>query len=368
MGSATDVLVIGGGPAGLATAIAARTKGFEVTVADGAKPPIDKACGEGLLPDTLKALHKLGITIHSGEGMAFRGIRFLDATTTVEGRFPSIGGIGMRRTILHEKMVRRAQECGVSLLWNTPVTGVTEEGAVLGGRMMTARWIVGADGVNSRVRRWTGLESGSRQEVRFAQTRHYRIKPWTDCMEIRWGRKMQAYVTPLGSEETCLALISRDPRVRIEEAWKAYPVLASRLMDAEVNNADRGAITVTRKLDRVCKGNTVLTGDASGSVDAITGEGLCQSFRQALALADALKAGDLESYQTAHRRLAWRPNLMSRLLLHLDQYSFLRKRVLRTLAKNPYLFSRLLAIHVGEASALHSMTTSALLGWQLLAA
>src|SRR6267378_2491580 len=44
----TEILVIGGGPAGLAAAIAARKKGFEVTVADGAKPPIDKACGEGL--------------------------------------------------------------------------------------------------------------------------------------------------------------------------------------------------------------------------------------------------------------------------------------------------------------------------------
>ena len=52
MKESTDVLVIGGGPAGLATAIAARMKGFDVTVVDGAKPPIDKACGEGLMPST----------------------------------------------------------------------------------------------------------------------------------------------------------------------------------------------------------------------------------------------------------------------------------------------------------------------------
>jgi flavin-dependent dehydrogenase len=187
-------------------------------------------------------------------------------------------------------------------------------------------------------------------------------------MEIHWGRKMQAYVTPLGSEEICLTLISRHPRMRLEEAWKEYPLLASRLMNTEVTNADRGAITLTRKLDQVYKRNIVLTGDASGTVDAVTGEGLCQSFRQALALADALEAGDLESYQIAHWRLAWRPNLTGWLLLRLDQYSFVRKRALRALAKDPDLFSRLLAIHVGEASALHSVTTSALLGWQLLAA
>src|SRR5438105_7308201 len=45
----TDVLVIGGGPAGLTAAIAARLKGFDVAVADAAHPPIDKACGEGLM-------------------------------------------------------------------------------------------------------------------------------------------------------------------------------------------------------------------------------------------------------------------------------------------------------------------------------
>jgi flavin-dependent dehydrogenase len=187
-------------------------------------------------------------------------------------------------------------------------------------------------------------------------------------MEIHWGRKMQIYVTPLGSEEICLALISRDPRMRVEEAWGEFPRLASRLMDAEVSNADRGAITVTRRLDRVYKENMVLTGDASGSVDAITGEGLCQSFSQALSLADALEAGDLKLYQNAHRSLSWRPNLMSRLLLRLDQYASVRKRALRALAKNADLFSRLLAIHVGETSALHSVKTSALLGWRLLAA
>src|SRR5215469_8902261 len=61
MGSPTDVLVIGGRPAGLAAAIAARKKGLRVTVADSAHPPIDKACGEGLLPDTVDALGDLGI-------------------------------------------------------------------------------------------------------------------------------------------------------------------------------------------------------------------------------------------------------------------------------------------------------------------
>ncbi|PYU36874.1 MAG: monooxygenase, partial [Acidobacteria bacterium] len=94
MGEATGVLVIGGGPAGLAAALAARKKGFDVTVADGAKPPIDKACGEGLMPGTVTALRELGVAIGPGDGQAFRGIRFLDAGTSAEASFSGVSGVG----------------------------------------------------------------------------------------------------------------------------------------------------------------------------------------------------------------------------------------------------------------------------------
>src|SRR6267378_803917 len=138
MGEATGVLVIGGGPAGLAAAIAARMKGFTVTVADGAKPPIDKACGEGLMPGTTAALRQLGVAIHPDDGQIFRGVRFVDAATSVEATFSEASGFGMRRTVLHQKMVERAQECGVTLLWNTPVTGLSSEGAILGEKITKA--------------------------------------------------------------------------------------------------------------------------------------------------------------------------------------------------------------------------------------
>jgi flavin-dependent dehydrogenase len=144
--------------------------------------------------------------------------------------------------------------------------------------------------------------------------------------------------------------------------------LASRLSGAELSNADRGAVTAMCRLDRVYKGNIALTGDASGTVDAITGEGLCLSFLQARALADALAAGDLERYQQVHRRLARRPNFVARLLLLLDRFPGVRRRTLRALASEPALFARLLAIHIGESSAMHSAATSLRVGWQFLAA
>jgi menaquinone-9 beta-reductase len=156
--------------------------------------------------------------------------------------------------------------------------------------------------------------------------------------------------------------------MRLENAWQEFPKLAANLRDAESSSTERGAVTVTRSLDHVYRGNIALIGDASGSVDAITGEGLCLSFHQAIALAGAMAKGNLESYQRAHRRLARRPNIIGRLLLLLDRYPYLRKRTLLGLAKEPELFARLLAAHLGETSPKSLAATSLRLGWQFLSA
>jgi len=364
----TDVLVIGGGPAGLAAAIAARMKGFDVTVVDGTKPPIDKACGEGLMPSTVSALRALCVEIGPADGQALRGVCFKDEESTMEANFTGSRGFAMRRTMLHQKMLERAQECGVTLLWNTPVASLSEDGATVGDRVLKAKWIIGADGVHSRVRRWIGLDPKGRQAKRFAQRQHFRVKPWTDCMEIHWGEAAQAYVTPLSNDEICVSLISRDSRMRLQDARRIFPELARHLSHAEASSAERGALTVTRTLRQVYRGNVVLTGDASGSVDAVTGEGLCLSFHQAIELAEALTKGRFESYQRAHRQIAKRPFTMGRFLLFLDRYPSLRRRAFRGMAAEPELFARLLATHLGEASPTFLAATSLRFGWQFLTA
>jgi flavin-dependent dehydrogenase len=154
--------------------------------------------------------------------------------------------------------------------------------------------------------------------------------------------------------------------MRFEDAWREYPELANRLKGAEISSAQRGAITATYNLGRVCKENVALTGDASGGVDAITGEGLGLSFRQAIDLSCALKTGDLERYQIAHRRLARRPLLMSRALLFLDRNPQLRKVIFGKFERDPALFARLLAMHTRENSFSEIVTTTARLGWQFL--
>jgi menaquinone-9 beta-reductase len=358
----TDVFIIGGGPAGLAAAIAARQQGFQVTVADGAEPPVDKACGEGLLPDTIGSLRELGIALDTADGFPFRGIRFLNNSSQVDASFPTGCGLGVRRPVLHQKMIERAHELGVSLLWKTPVTGFCSEGVVAAGRVFPTKWIVGADGIRSRVRRWAGLDDYTRQESRYAFRRHYHVEPWSDCMEIYWSRETQAYVTPVGNRDVCVVLMSRSPGMRSSSVRKEFPQLARCLDSAKGAGREQGAVTSIHGLRRVYRGRVALIGDASGSVDAITGEGLCLSFHQAVTLAAALKANDLRGYQNAHRRLARRPTFMGRLMLILGGHAGLQERTMRALAANPDLFARLLAVHVGATSPIHFAATSALLG------
>ena len=168
MGYETDVFIVGGGPAGLAAGIAARARGFRVIVADGVAPPITKACGEGLLPDGLSALRELGVELRKSDGYPLRGIRFEDCGASVRAEFPTGEGLGLRREILHQRMMERAEECGVTLMWNTPITGLSEEGVVVGGREIRARWIIGADGSRSRVRQWSGLDNLTQRRGRSA--------------------------------------------------------------------------------------------------------------------------------------------------------------------------------------------------------
>jgi flavin-dependent dehydrogenase len=368
MGQVTDVFIVGGGPAGLAAAIAARQRGFRVILADGAKPPITKACGEGLLPDALAALEGLGVALREMDGSALRGIRFEDERSSVSARFPDAPGLGVRREMLHQRMMERARDSGVTLLWNTPVTALHEEGVVAGGNKIQARWVIGADGSHSRVRRWSGLERYVVERTRFAFRLHYRLKPWSDFTEIHWAEQAQAYVTPVGSLEICVVLISNDANVRFDETLRRFPELLRRLDGAPHASSARGAATSMFHLKSVCQGNVALIGDASGSVDAITGEGLALSFRQATALAGALRANDMEGYQKAHRRLFRRPRLMGNLLLLLDRRSGLRRRSMRALERAPQLFERMLGYHLGESRPLELATAGAVFGWRFLAA
>ena len=166
-------------------------------------------------------------------------------------------------------------------------------------------------------------------------------------MEVHWGERCQIYVTPVSSHEIGVALLTSDPHQRLDGALLLFPDLKARLEEAAHVSPEIGAVTTMRTLQHVCRDNVALVGDASGSVDAITGEGMGLAVRQAIALTVALQADRLADYERAHRQIQRLPRLMAHSLLLLSRRGFLRKPTIAGLAKFPALFDRLLAVHVG---------------------
>jgi flavin-dependent dehydrogenase len=365
--SRSDVVIIGGGPAGLAAAIAARQRNFSVMVVDGGEPPIDKACGEGLLPETQSALERLGAHVAPEDGFPFRGICFLQSDARAHADFPQGPAIGLRRTVLHEKMVAAAAAAGVRMSWKTPVTALSRDGVQTARGFLPAHWIVGADGGSSLVRRWSGLNSMLHHQRRFAIRRHYRVAPWSNCAEVYWGRRTQTYVTPTSPNAVCVVILAQEKEhAKFASMLNEWPELRSRLASAELTSRERGAVTSTHSLRTVARGNVALVGDASGGVDAITGEGLHLALCQAPLLADAMARNDLNLYARAHPLLARRPDQLGNLLLLLARRTSLRERVLRAMAINPSLLAGFVNFHVGGGPANKLAATGLELGWQLL--
>jgi flavin-dependent dehydrogenase len=161
------------------------------------------------------------------------------------------------------------------------------------------------------------------------------------------------YVTPVGPEDVCVVLITADKQLRLEEALPRFPEVWEHLSGHTPCDRPTGGLTVTRKLRAVATGRIALLGDSSGSADAITGDGLSLAFQQATALVDAICAAELSGYQGKHDAISRLPRNMGELMLLMDDYPWLRRRVFRAFAESPRMFEKLLGIHTRTISPLH---------------
>jgi flavin-dependent dehydrogenase len=330
-----DVLVVGGGPVGLAASIEAVGAGFSCAVLDPRSAPVDKACGEGLMPPARAALHRLGV---SPTGVEFRGIRYLDGSRQVDALFRAGPGLGVRRPVLSAALAARAEAVGVR---REPVSvrSVEQDAdgvrAVSDGGGLRARWLLAADGLHSPVRRALGLERRVRAGPRYGLRRHYRVGPWTDLVEVHWADGAEAYLTPVAPDVVGVAVLCAGGAPF--ESWLArFPALVERLADPVTPVRGAGPLRVAAS--RRVAGRVLLVGDAAGYVDALTGEGIAVGLKEARAAVAALAAGRPEQYEAAWRAVTRRYRLMTGGLLWAAGRPLLHRTIVPAAAALPPVF------------------------------
>jgi menaquinone-9 beta-reductase len=294
-----DVAIVGGGPIGLVASIEARLAGLTVVVIEQRDGTIDKACGEGLMPGALPMLDRLGV---DPDGMPIMGITYAQGNRSVSHRFAGGPGRGVRRTTLHAALSKRADELGVKRV-TTKVDSLDQTVDEVRVAGMTARYLLACDGLHSTVARLVGLAlPAPKRNRRYGIREHYAMEPWGDTVEIHYGHRAEIYVTPIAANEVGVAMLGAQ-HTDFDRAIADIPDLAARLEGVPVLSSRRGAgpfrqRTRARTADRV-----LLVGDASGYVDAITGEGLRLGFAQALAAVRCVIANDPRRYEGEWSRI-----------------------------------------------------------------
>ncbi len=348
-----DLCVIGGGPAGLGVAIEARTRGLDVVLVEGKRPPIDKACGEGIMPRGLARLEALGVLplVDLRRTHPIVGLRYINEDgTAATAPLPGGGGLAIRRVALSSAMWQRARDVGVRLYpehrarWRG--NGLVSLSAPDGVEdSIRAELVVAADGVHSNARRLAGLGVTRIDPARFGLRQHLAVPPWSDHVEIYFADRIEAYVTPVGAREIDVAFLwtprDGDPR-EFAGLLSCFPSLANRVDGAEALSAAAGLGPLAQQVRTVTAPRLALLGDAAGSIDAITGEGISLALETAHALCAVwTDPARLARYQRAHARAFQRYARLSRVLLWLAHRPALRRRVVTALSRWPGLFKAL---------------------------
>lgn len=370
-----DYAVVGGGPAGLAVGILAALAGRRAVVIERRRGPVDKACGEGLMPPGVAWLRRMGVQVAAGEARPFRGIRYVDGDAVAEADFVEGPGLGIRRTVLSSAMLARAAALGVEVRLDCEAGAfVTHADHVVletTRGQVESRWLVGADGLHGRVRKACGFAVTTGQPRRLGVRRHFRLAPWSDLVEVHWAAGAEAYVTPVGPDCVGIAFLWSTAGGRpgnYGAMLASFTGLRLRLGRAVVcpETVVRGAGPFDVRVEPIARGRVLLVGDASGYLDAITGEGLSLAFASAAALVDATAGEDASAYPRAWARVRRQHIALTRLVLWVAGRPSVRRRVVRALSRSPDAFRAFLALNTGAWGWGRALPGVGKLGLQLI--
>ena len=329
-----DLIVAGAGPAGMATALYAARAGMRVEVFEPRPGPIDKACGEGLMPGAVRGLRELEVSLR---GETIRGIRYTDGCRVVDAAFRNGPGLGVRRTTLQAALMDAARLAGVKVV-DSRVVDVHQDADGVSVEGRRARYLAVADGLHSPIRRQLGLQRAApaTTPLRWGTRQHFAVAPWTDLVEVHWASRSEAYVTPVGPELVGVAVLS-SVQAPFAQQLAAFPALRDRLPDVGVTSV-RGAGPLAQRTSARVAGRALLVGDAAGYVDALTGEGIAVALACARALVDCVVAGDPGAYERRWLAESRRYRTITSTLLWARRQRILAPRIVPLAARSPRVF------------------------------
>ncbi len=371
-----EVAVVGGGPAGAATATLLAREGVDVLLVDAQRFPRFKPCGEFMSPQCLPLLDSLGAfdTLRDLGARPVRGMELVSHGLRTRGRFVDIGraqapfehGWALRREVFDSALLDNARAQGVRVLEGWRVRRLLRDGAgrVRGfeardpdgaAREIHAEWTVGADGLHSRVASELGVQRDDPALRHMAFTTRYRGAAQHDFAQAHFFHEGYFALAPVDDGLVSVNLVlsmeafEREglPRDAAYEAWlRRVPAVREQLAGAERVDPLRGIGPLARRTTQQTFDGAALVGDACGYVDPVTGEGVFFALQGAAMLAPALlgalrtQRGDrsaLDSYLDGRaREIAPRARLC-RWFVRAMGHPWLAERAFGLLASRPGL-------------------------------